>query len=215
MIADILAKVANSVIKIISDSGYFGITSLMAIESACIPVPSEIIMPFAGFLTISGKLSLLLVIVWGAVGNLIGSIIAYAVGACGGRPFIEKYGKYVLVGKDELDKSQRFFTKYGSASVFFSRLLPIVRTFISLPAGIARMPFAKFCLYTFIGSFFWSALLAWIGVFLGENWQSIETYFRKFDWLILIAIIAFIVLFIYKKVSAQGGSASGGKNKNI
>ncbi|MDP2934749.1 MAG: DedA family protein [bacterium] len=200
MIADILAKVANLVIKIISDSGYFGITSLMAIESACIPVPSEIIMPFAGFLTVSGKLSLLLVIVWGAVGNLIGSIIAYAIGAYGGRPFIEKYGKYALIGKDELDKSQKFFTKHGSIGVFFSRLLPVVRTFISLPAGIARMPFAKFCLYTFIGSFFWSALLAWIGVFLGENWQSIETYFRKFDWLILIAIIAFIVLFIYKKI---------------
>jgi membrane protein DedA with SNARE-associated domain len=213
MIADILAKVAALVIKIISDTGYFGIASLMAIESACIPVPSEIIMPFAGFLTISGKLSFLLVIVWGACGNLIGSIIAYAVGVYGGRPFIEKYGKYVLIGKDELDKSQRFFTKYGSASVFFSRLLPIVRTFISLPAGIARMPFAKFCFYTFIGSFFWSALLAYVGVFLGENWQSIEVYFRKFDWLIAALLIAGVAYFVYKKFSAKGGSASGGKNK--
>ena len=213
MITDVLASVANLVIKIISDSGYFGITLLMAIESACIPVPSEVIMPFAGFLAAAGKLSFLLVVFWGAIGNLIGSIIAYAIGAFGGRPFIEKYGKYVLLGKDELDKSQRFFSKYGSASVFFSRLLPIVRTFISLPAGIARMPFAKFCVYTFIGSFFWSALLAYIGVFLGENWQSIEVYFRKFDWLILVGIIIFVVFFVYKKVSAQGGSASDGKNK--
>jgi membrane protein DedA with SNARE-associated domain len=199
MITDILAKVAALVIKIISDSGYFGIASLMAIESACIPVPSEIIMPFAGFLTVSGKLSLLLVILWGAIGNLIGSMVAYAIGAFGGRSFIERYGKYVLLGKDELDKSQRFFNKYGSASVFFSRLLPIVRTFISLPAGIARMPFAKFCSYTFIGSFFWSALLAYVGRFLGENWQSIETYFRKFDWLIAILLILGVVYFIYKK----------------
>jgi membrane protein DedA with SNARE-associated domain len=210
MIADVLAKVAGLVIRIISDSGYFGIASLMAIESACIPVPSEIIMPFAGFLTISGKFSLLLVVIWGAIGNLIGSMIAYAIGAFGGRPFIEKYGKYVLLGKDELDKSQIFFTKYGGASVFFSRLLPIVRTFISLPAGIARMPFIKFCVYTFVGSFFWSGLLAYIGVYLGENWKSIETYFRKFDWLILVAIIILIILFIYKKISAHGG-----KNKNI
>lgn len=204
-----LAKVAEWVIKIISDTGYLGVITLMAIESACIPVPSEVIMPFAGFLTVSGKLSLFLVIIWGAVGNLIGSIVAYAVGAFGGRPFIEKYGRYVLLGKDELDKSQRFFTKYGSASVFFSRLLPIVRTFISLPAGIARMPFFKFCVYTFIGSFFWSGLLAYIGVFLGENWKSIETYFRKFDWLVAAIIIVGIVYFIYKKISARGGSAKG------
>jgi len=215
MITGVLASVANLVIKIISDSGYFGITLLMAIESACIPVPSEVIMPFAGFLTVSGKLSIWLVVVFGACGNLIGSVVAYAIGVYGGRPFIEKYGKYVLIGKDELDKSQRFFSKHGSISVFFSRLLPVVRTFISLPAGIARMPFVRFCFYTFIGSFFWSALLAYIGVFLGENWKNIEIYFRKFDWLILIALIALIVLFIYKKVSAQGGSASGGKNKNI
>jgi membrane protein DedA with SNARE-associated domain len=199
MIADVLTKVAELVIKIISDTGYFGIASLMAIESACIPVPSEIIMPFAGFLTISGKLSLLLVIIWGAFGNLFGSIIAYVVGVYGGRPFIDKYGKYVLIGKDELDKSQRFFNKYGSISVFFSRLLPIVRTFISLPAGIARMPFAKFCVYTFIGSFFWSGLLAYVGVFLGENWQSIEVYFRKFDWLVAVLLVVGIVYFLYKK----------------
>jgi membrane protein DedA with SNARE-associated domain len=199
MITDVLAKVAELVIRIISDTGYFGIASLMAIESACIPVPSEIIMPFAGFLTISGKLSLLLVIIWGAIGNLIGSIVAYIIGAYGGRPFIEKYGKYVLLGRDELDKSQRFFTKYGSISVFFSRLLPIVRTFISLPAGIARMPFGKFCIYTFVGSFLWSGLLAYIGVFLGENWKSIEVYFRKFDWLVAVLIIFGVIYFLYKK----------------
>lgn len=199
MITDILAKIASLVIKIISDSGYFGITVLMAVESACIPVPSEIIMPFAGFLTISGKLYFLSVVFWGAVGNLIGSIVAYVVGAYGGRPFIEKYGKYVLLGKEELDKSQRFFIKYGNASVFFSRLLPVVRTFISLPAGIARMSFTRFCIYTFIGSFIWSGLLAYIGVFLGENWQNIEVYFRKLDWLIVALLIAGIVYFLYKK----------------
>lgn len=203
MITDVLARVAELVIKIISDAGYFGIASLMAIESACVPVPSEIIMPFAGFLTVSGELSFLLVVFWGAFGNLIGSIIAYYVGLYGGRPFIEKYGKYVLLGKEELDKSQKFFVKHGSASAFFSRLLPIVRTFISLPAGIARMPFLKFCAYTFVGSFIWSGLLAYIGVFLGENWKSIEVYFRKLDWLIAGLLIAGALYFIYKKIKIK------------
>lgn len=210
MIADIFSQLALLIIKIISDSGYLGISALMALESACIPIPSEVIMPFAGYLVSAGRFSLWLVIFWGAIGNLIGSIIAYGVGFYGGRPLIAKYGKYILLKQEELDKAQRFFEKYGNLSVFFSRLLPIIRTFISLPAGIAKMRFGKFCFYTFIGSFFWSALLAYIGVFFGENWDVVGGYFRKFDWLIAILIIIFIVYFIYKKISAQGRSASGG-----
>ncbi len=185
MITSILKAVADLIVRVISNTGYLGVLGLMAVESACIPVPSEIIMPFAGFLTISGKLSFLPIVISGAAGNLLGSIFAYYIGVFGGRPFIEKYGKYFLVGKGELEKSQRFFNRYGSISVFFARLLPIVRTFISLPAGISRMPFIKFCSYTFIGSIIWSAFLAYIGIFLGENWQSIEIYFRRFDWLIV------------------------------
>jgi len=199
MIVAIFAKIADFIIGTISASGYSGIAILMAVESACIPLPSEIIMPFAGFLTLSGKLYFLWVVLAGAAGNLVGSIIAYFIGVFGGRPFIEKYGKHVLLGKDELDRSEKFFNRYGSISVFFARILPIMRTFISLPAGISRMPFLKFCAYTFIGSFFWSGLLAYIGVFLGENWKGIEVYFRKLDWLVAGLLIIVILYFVYKK----------------
>lgn len=213
MITNILAWLVSLIITIISVSGYLGITALMLLESACLPIPSEIIMPFSGYLVTTGRFSLLLVIIFGTIGNLVGSIIAYGVGVYGGRPFIEKYGKYILIKREELDKAQRFFDKYGNSSIFFSRLLPIIRTFISLPAGIAKMRFWRFCIYTLIGSLFWSALLAYLGIFLGENWKSIEIYFRKFDWLIIILLIILVIYFIYKKFSAQGRSASGGKNK--
>lgn len=200
MITNILAWLASLIIKVISNSGYLGITFLMALESACLPIPSEIIMPFSGYLVVLGEFSLLLVILGGTIGNLLGSIIAYWIGAYGGRPFIERYGKYILIKKEELDKSQRFFEKYGSLSIFFARLLPIVRTFISFPAGIAKMQFWRFCLYTLVGSLFWSVLLSYIGVFLGENWRAVEVYFRKFDWLVLILLVIFIFVFLYKRV---------------
>lgn len=199
MIINILSWLASLIIKIISGSGYLGIMVLMGLESACIPIPSEIIMPFSGYLVTTGRFSLFWVIIFGTIGNLFGSIISYWVGVRGGRPFIEKCGKYILIRKEELDKSQRFFEKYGALSVFFSRLLPIVRTFISFPAGIAKMRFGKFCLYTLVGSLFWSALLSYVGVFLGENWEAIASYFRKFDWLILILLIVLIIFWLYKK----------------
>ncbi len=203
MIADILTWIASLIINIISSTGYFGVTFLMALESACLPIPSEIIMPFSGYLVVIGKFALWPVIIWGAIGNLIGSIIAYFIGIYGGRAFIKKYGKYILLSQEELDKSENFFKKYGSLSIFFSRLLPIVRTFISLPAGIARMPFWKFCFYTLIGSLPWSALLTYIGVFLGENWRIVEVYFRKFDWLIGILILFAIGYWLYKKLKIK------------
>jgi len=199
MIKVVLAWLASLVIKVISGSGYLGITGLMALESACVPIPSEIIMPFAGYLVTTGRFSFLWVVVLGAIGNLIGSIIAYVVGFYGGRAFIIKYGKYIFINQEEMDGADRFFKKYGNLSVFFSRLLPIVRTFISLPAGIAKMPFWKFSFYTFVGSLFWSAILAYLGVFLGNKWQTVELYFKKFDWLIAAILIIGIIYFIYKK----------------
>lgn len=199
MISAVLAWLASLVIKVISSSGYLGIAGLMALESACIPIPSEVIMPFAGYLVTTGRFSLFLVIILGAFGNLIGSWIAYAIGARGGRAFVTKYGKYILINQEEIDGADRFFKKYGSLSVFFSRVLPIIRTFISLPAGIAKMPFWKFSFYTFVGSLFWSAVLAYLGVFLGNKWQVIEIYFKKFDWLIGILLVVGIIYFIYKK----------------
>lgn len=200
MITDVLTFLASLIIEIISRTGYFGVTFLMVLESACLPVPSEIIMPFAGYLVVLNKFSFWSVVMWGTIGNLLGSIIAYVFGIYGGRPIIEKYGKYVLIGKEDLVSAERFFKKFGNLSIFLSRLLPIIRTFISLPAGIARMPFWKFCIYTFSGSLPWSALLTYIGVLFGENWQDIEIYFRKFDWVIGIIIIFLISWFLYKKV---------------
>jgi membrane protein DedA with SNARE-associated domain len=207
MVHSILTAIGSWIMHQISLFGYWGVIFLMAIESACIPLPSEIIMPFAGSLTttiiINGNpqpasLNLILVGLAGALGCLIGSMVAYWVGFWGGRSFIERYGKYILIRKHDLDNADRFFHKYGQGAIFISRLLPIVRTFISLPAGISRMKFGKFCLYTFLGSVPWCLALAWVGRILGQNWKVIEKYFRKVDVVIGILIIAGIVWFFYR-----------------
>src|SRR3989344_7000408 len=200
MIYDIFALISSFVISIISGLGYGGIFILMALESALIPIPSEIIMPFSGFLVWEEKFSFLAVVWWGTFGNLIGSIIAYWLGYYGGRPLIEKYGKFILISRHELDFADKWFQKYGGISILFSRMLPAVRTFISLPAGIARMPFGKFCLYTFLGSLPWSFALTYAGIVSGGNWRILEPYFRKFDWAIGILGVLFIGWFIYYKV---------------
>lgn len=168
MIGYILSLITNFIINAISSWGYFGVGALMAIESACVPLPSEVIMPFAGFLVAQGKFSLIGVALAGALGCVVGSVVAYAVGIWGGRAFIEKYGKYVLISHHDLALADRFFNKYGSAAIFFSRLLPVVRTFISLPAGIAKMNFSRFVIYTFLGSLPWCLALAYVGMVLGR-----------------------------------------------
>ncbi len=189
MVTEFFSWLSSIIIEVISATGYFGVTFLMLLESACLPVPSEIIMPFAGFLVWQGKFSLGTVIFWGAVGNLLGSIIAYVVGFWGGRKFIERWGKYFLISIHDLELSDQWFKRFGQAIVFFGRLMPIVRTFISLPAGIAKMDFKKFCFYTFLGSLPWSFFLAYSGVIMGENWESLKNYFHKFDIVIAIFII--------------------------
>jgi len=200
MISSITLIISSFIIKGISYLGYPGIIFLMALESACIPIPSEIIMPFSGYLVFSGRFSLSWVVICGTLGNLLGSIIAYLVGFYGGRSFLEKYGKYFLISSHDLEASQHWFRKYGSLSVFISRLLPVIRTFISFPAGINKMPFGKFCFYTLIGSLPWSFLLTLIGVKMGENWNSLEFYFQKFDWLIIGLIVLLIFWWIYRKI---------------
>lgn len=176
----------------------------MAIESACIPLPSEIIMPLAGWMLIKeqslGVSYTLVAGVYGALGNTIGSAIAYGVGMWGGRPFLGKYGKYILISRHDLDLADRWFDRSGSWSIFTSRLLPVVRTFISLPAGIARMHFVKFLVYTFLGSFIWSVGLAYGGYRLGEHWEQIRTIMRPFDPLVIAIIIALIALYIYRHI---------------
>lgn len=200
MIYEILALISSWAVNLIEAAGYLGVFFLMALESACIPIPSEVIMPFSGFLVFEEKFTLMQVILWGTLGNLAGSVVAYLVGLYGGRPLIEKYGKYILISRRELDWADGWFKKYGSLSVFFSRLLPVVRTFISLPAGIARMPFWRFCIYTFLGSLPWSFVLSYAGIIMGENWSGLEGYFRKFDWVIGIIGGIFVVWFIWHKI---------------
>jgi membrane protein DedA with SNARE-associated domain len=198
MIHSILAAISGFIIATISVLGYGGIILLMAIESACIPLPSEVIMPFSGFLVFDGRFNLWLIALAGAVGCVLGSAVAYWVGMYGGRPLIERYGKYILISHHDLDLADRWFKKYGDWAIFFSRLLPVVRTYISFPAGIARMRFGHFVLYTFLGSFPWCLGLGYIGLKMGQNWDSLKKYFHGADYIIAALIIIGIVWWIWR-----------------
>jgi membrane protein DedA with SNARE-associated domain len=181
-----------------------GVAALMAIESACIPFPSEIIMPLAGWMLIKEQgLSSAYVLIaglWGALGNVIGSLIAYYVGMWAGRPFLNKYGRYILISQRDLELTDRWFSRSGSWTVFVSRLLPVVRTYISLPAGIARMNIYKFIIYSFIGAFIWSAGLAYGGYLMGEHWEKLRNYMRPFDPIFIALIIILIALYVYRHI---------------
>jgi membrane protein DedA with SNARE-associated domain len=189
---------------IYNSTGWAGVVIMMAIESAAIPLPSEVIMPLAGWMLIQANGSpwqwTLLAAFYGAVGNVIGSAVAYWVGALGGRPLVERYGRYVLISHHDLDLAERWFARYGEWAVFFSRLLPVVRTFISVPAGIARMPFWRFCIFTFLGALPWSWGLSFAGYHLGEHWEEVRAVMRPFDIPIILAILALVGLFIYRHV---------------
>jgi membrane protein DedA with SNARE-associated domain len=196
MIEKLLTVVAGFVVGTISHLHYWGIVLFMAIESACIPLPSEIIMPFSGFLVFKGTMQLTAVAVAGATGNLFGSWAAYALGAWGGRPLVEKYGRYVLVSHHDLDLADRWFSRFGDITVFVCRILPVVRTFIAFPAGVSRMPLWRFSAYTFAGSLIWCWGLAWIGMKLGENWHTLGAYFHRFDALIGLMLLAGIAWYV-------------------
>ena len=207
MIAKLITTLASAITAVISGLGYGGIVLLMGIESACIPLPSEIIMPFSGYLVFKGTLNLAGVAVAGATGCLLGSWLAYALGAWGGRPLIEKYGRYVLISHHDLDLADRWFVHHGDITVFTARLLPVVRTFIAFPAGVARMPLGRFSLYTFAGSLIWCWILAWIGMKLGENWDTLGVYFHRFDALIGLVLLAGIVWYVRRHLrSVREGS---------
>jgi membrane protein DedA with SNARE-associated domain len=182
--------------------GYGGIVIAMAIESACVPLPSEIIMPLAGFMIVarSAGFNLLGVSVAGAIGSVIGSLVAYWIGAAGGRPVLLKYGRYVLISAHDADVADRFFARYGDLAIFVTRLMPIVRTFISLPAGMARMRLPAFILYTFAGSLLWSLLLAYAGQLLGSNWQEVGSVLRAYDGVVGVIVVLLIALFFYRHV---------------
>lgn len=189
-------------------TGLLGIILAMAIESCCIPLPSEIVMPLAGIMIASGQIlhgvnpfvSLILVALAGSVGCLIGSIVAFGIGYRGGRPLLLKYGRYLLISQHDADKADQFFLRYGSATAFFSRLLPVVRTYISLPAGISRMPFGKFCLYTLLGSFPWCLLLAYVGTLIGDNLGTLSPIFHSLDVVILVILVVLVVLYIWRHI---------------
>ena len=197
MTEKILAILFAFISSIIAATSYAGIALLMAIESACIPLPSELIMPFAGYLVFQGKLSLFWAATAGAIGCNLGSLVAYEIGCYGGRPLVEKFGSYILMGRRELDWADGFFLRWGQAAVFVGRLLPVVRTFIALPAGIARMPRGKFHLYTFLGSWPWCFGLGYLGMKLGENWRSLSQYFHRFDAVIGVLLLAGLAYFVY------------------
>ena len=196
----ILSAASSFIINTISHLGYGGIMLLMGIESANIPLPSEVIMPFSGFLVSSGQFGLWQIATAGALGCLIGSLFSYYIGAVGGRPFIEKYGKYVLISHHDLDSADKWFARWGEMATFIGRLLPIIRTFISFPAGISKINIWKFALYTFVGSWIWSYFLGYIGMKLGDNWETLKTYFHGADTLIEILIILGLVLYIWRHI---------------
>jgi membrane protein DedA with SNARE-associated domain len=193
--------------------GYVGVTVAMMIESAMIPLPSELILPYAGFLVsdpsqiepMTGQpWNFWIVVIVATIGNTLGSLIAYAIGAWGGRPFLERYGKYLLIRQHEIELADHFFQKYGAPTVFFSRLLPIVRTFISFPAGVVRMPIWTFVIYSTAGAFLWSVLLVFAGVQLGANWADIRHALQPFDLAIAVAAGAAILLFIWWRLGMPG-----------
>lgn len=182
--------------------GWPGVVIAMTIESACIPLPSEITMPLAGWMLVQAQgvsqVFLLVAAFWGAVGNTLGSIITYWIGVWGGRPFLVKYGKYILISKHDIDLADRWFARWGEPTAFFSRVLPVVRTFISLPAGIARMNFGRFVILTFVGSFIWSGVLAWLGFIFGEHWREVREAMRPFDIPIIAICLILAGLYVYR-----------------
>ena len=198
--------------------GYIGVMLAMAIESAMVPLPSELILPYAGFLVsdttqleplTKGPWSFWIVAIVATIGNTLGSLVAYAIGAYGGRPFLERYGRYLLIRPHEIELADRFFEKYGNATVFIGRLLPIVRTFISFPAGVARMPLGRFIAYSTAGAFLWSILLVWAGTQLGARWEDIRHALQPFDLVIAVAVVVLVVGFIWFRLGRPGWRGAG------
>jgi len=192
------------IIHFIGSFGYFGVFMLMLLESCLIPIPSEVTMPFSASLIASGLFNFWILIIVGTLGNLTGSLLSYWLGWWGEdsvvRKVITKYGKYVRISESEYDRSERWFRNHGELVVLLPRVLPVLRTFISLPAGVAKMKLKKFVAYTIVGCFIWSVVLTQIGVVLGANWKSLEVYFRKFDVVIVVAIVALVIWYVWHKL---------------
>ena len=200
MLDAILAPIINWIQEVVTSMGPWGVALLMAIESCNVPLPSEAILPFAGYLVTKGVFSIHTAAFFGAIGCVLGSIPSYYLGYFGGRKFVEKYGKYFLVSKHDLEVADKWVDKYGDWSFFICRMLPVVRTFISLPAGILKARKRTFFFFTFIGSLIWSYLLVWVGVKLGENTETLKHIWHKFDILIVAICLILGIIYIYHHV---------------
>lgn len=207
----VLVAIGKWVEGVITGGGYTGIGMLMAIESACIPLPSELIMPFAGYAVSQGHMNLHYAALAGSIGCMVGSYVAYMAGMRGGRPLIDKYGKYFLIRRRDMDAADRFFDKYGLSAVFISRLLPIIRTFISFPAGVSKVPLGPFLFLSFAGSVPWCYLLTWAGIKLGENWGTVGKYLHGVDYVIAALIILGMGYWIWHHFAPEKQSASAPK----
>ena len=196
----IIEQIISWALALVSKFGYGGIFFTMMLESAAIPIPSEVVLPFSGFLASSGRLNFWLVVFVATLANLAGSTILYWVGFFGGQPILEKYGKYALIHRDDIQKLDSWLKKYGAKLAFVSRLLPGIRTFSSIVLGTGRLNFNKFFWYTFFGSFIWNLPLAYVGLVTGKNWNVLRPYFHKFELVILAAIVIAVILFIFKHV---------------
>ena len=203
IISEILGQIGLFCIQIISSLGYFGVFFLMVLESMIFPMPSELVMPFAGFLIARGEMTFLFVMLSATLGSLIGSLISYYIGKYGGERFVLRYGKYFLLNKEHLKKTEKWFHKKGELTIFIGRFIPVVRHIISIPAGIGRMNLKKFILYTLLGAGMWNFILTYLGFVLGNNWEKIQQYSHYLSWAILIAIGIIIIYFIAKKISKK------------
>jgi len=194
----IISTISSWALSVIDKTGYFGLGFLSLLESAGILIPSEVVLPFSGFLASTGRFVFWVVVLVATVGNLVGSIILFFIGKSGGRWILDRYGKYILISRHEIEVGDEWFKKHGVKAVFFGRILPIVRTFISLPAGIAKMNFGKFIIFTFIGALPWNFALALVGFKIGEKWDILGSYFKKADIIILVLAVIFIAWYLYR-----------------
>lgn len=198
MVQGIISTLTALIIHVISSLSYFGLVLLMALQTMAVPIPSEVILPFAGFLAFTGRFNLFLIALFGGLGSCVGSTAAYYIGYKGGRPLVEKYGKYILISKHDLDLTDRFFLKFGTWAAFFGQLLPVVRSFIAFPVGVARAPLKKFLSFVFVGSFIWSYALAYVGFRLGADWGTLRDRFKGFDNIVIALIIIGIIFWVYR-----------------
>jgi membrane protein DedA with SNARE-associated domain len=214
MIEKLIALLGVLITRTIDAGGYIGIAALLALNSSGIPIPSEVILPFSGYLVFQGRFNLLLVAVMGTIGCNIGSAIAYWIGAKGGRPLVARYGKWVLMSAHDLDRMTGFFEKYGAIAILIGRMLPLVQTYVAFPAGIGKMPRVRFHIYTTIGSFIWYLCLAWVGMKLGQSWNTdprLQEAFHRFHLVVELALVAFVAWFLWvhiKRWKKQGVESS-------